>query len=150
VHRVHRRAVAYRVLGSSGGADDAVQEAWVRYGPTDTAEVAWLTTVVSRALNIRRSRRCRRYRRSRCSTTTSRARCAGRGAEAVGRRAMALADLGLLTQPALVNGVAGAVTIREGVASSVGAFTVRGGRSSLDILADPDRPRARDLTVLGV
>jgi hypothetical protein len=63
---------------------------------------------------------------------------------------MVFAQLGLLTQPALVNGVAGAVTTRDGVAFSVGAFTVRGGKVvALDILADPDRLRALDLTILG-
>jgi ketosteroid isomerase-like protein len=73
-----------------------------------------------------------------------------RGAVAVARRAMVYATYGLLTQPALVNGVAGAVTTRDGVAFSVGAFTVRGGKIvSLDILADPDRLRQLDLTVLG-
>jgi RNA polymerase sigma-70 factor (ECF subfamily) len=73
-----------------------------------------------------------------------------RGAEAVARRAMVFAQIGLLTHPALVNGVAGAVTTRDGVAFSVGAFTVRGGKIvALDILADPDRLRELDLTILG-
>jgi len=59
------RAVAYRMLGSLSEADDAVQEAWIRFDRTDTTDVenlrAWLTTVVSRvALNILRSRRTRR------------------------------------------------------------------------------------------
>jgi RNA polymerase sigma-70 factor (ECF subfamily) len=73
-----------------------------------------------------------------------------RGAAQVARRAMVFAQLGLLTQPALVNGVAGAVTTRDGVAFSVGAFTVRGGKVvALDILADPDRLRSLDLTILG-
>ena len=73
-----------------------------------------------------------------------------RGAAAVARRAMVFAQIGLLTHPALVNGVAGAVTTRDGVAFSVGAFTVRGGKIvALDILADPDRLRALDLTILG-
>jgi RNA polymerase sigma-70 factor (ECF subfamily) len=36
------------------------------------------------------------------------------------------------------------------VAFSVGAFTVRGGKVvALDILADPDRLRTLDLTILG-
>ncbi len=282
-HRAHLRAVAYRMLGSFGEADDAVQEAWVRYSRTDTADVenlrAWLTTVVSRvALNILRSRRARREQpvgphmpdlildrpeatdpehealladsvgvallvvldtltpaerlafvlhdifavpfdeiapiverspeAARQLASRARRRVQGertvpdadierqrevvdaflaasrrgdfdallavldpdvvvradqgavlagtgvsgpvRGAEAVARRAMAFADLGLLTHSALVNGVAGAVTTRDGVAFSVGAFTVRGGKIvALDILADPDRLRALDLTVLG-
>jgi RNA polymerase sigma-70 factor (ECF subfamily) len=72
-----------------------------------------------------------------------------RGAEAVARRAQVFAQLGLLTHPALVNGVAGAVTTRDGVPFSVGAFTVRGGKIvALDILADPDRLRDLDLTIL--
>jgi ketosteroid isomerase-like protein len=72
-----------------------------------------------------------------------------RGAAAVASRAMLFAQLGLLTRPALVNGVAGAVTTRDGVAVSVGAFTVRGGKVvAFDILADPDRLRTLDLTIL--
>ncbi len=64
-HRNHLRAVAYRMLGSVGEADDAVQEAWLRVSRADTAEVenlkAWLTTVVGRvSLNVLRSRETRR------------------------------------------------------------------------------------------
>jgi RNA polymerase sigma-70 factor (ECF subfamily) len=64
-HREHLRAVAFRMLGSSGEADDAVQETWMRFARTDIAEVenlrGWLTTVVSRVcLNLLRSRRTRR------------------------------------------------------------------------------------------
>ncbi|GAA2135170.1 sigma-70 family RNA polymerase sigma factor [Glycomyces algeriensis] len=63
-HRDHVRAVAFRMLGSTGEADDAVQEAWMRFARTDTADVenlrGWLTTVVSRiCLNLLRSRRHR-------------------------------------------------------------------------------------------
>jgi RNA polymerase sigma factor (sigma-70 family) len=63
-HRSHLRAVAYRMLGSLGEADDAVQEAWIRLGRTDAATIenlgGWLTTVVSRiCLNVLRSRRSR-------------------------------------------------------------------------------------------
>jgi RNA polymerase sigma factor (sigma-70 family) len=286
-HRSHLRAVAYRMLGSLSEADDAVQEAWIRFDRTDTTDVenlrAWLTTVVSRvALNILRSRRTRRedplqthmpdmildrpggtdpehealladsvgvallvvldtlsaaerlafvlhdifavpfdeiapiverspeaarqlasrarrrmqgeptipdvdVRRQRevvdAFLTAARdgdfeallavldpdvvvradqgavpagavgaAGAAGpvRGAAQVARRAMLFAQLGLLTHPALVNGVAGAVTTRDGVAFSVAAFTVRGGKVvALDILADPDRLRSLDLTILG-
>jgi len=65
VHRGHLRGVAYRMLGSTTEADDAVQEAWIRLSRTDTSGVenmrAWLTTVVGRVcLNILRSRKARR------------------------------------------------------------------------------------------
>jgi RNA polymerase sigma factor (sigma-70 family) len=64
-HRPRLTAVAYRMLGSSSEAEDAVQEAWLRFGRTDTSEVenlaGWLTTVVARlCLNMLRSRGSRR------------------------------------------------------------------------------------------
>ena len=64
-HRSHLRAVAYRILGSINEADDAVQEAWLRLGRSDTNSVenlgGWLTTVVGRVcLDMLRSRRSRR------------------------------------------------------------------------------------------
>jgi RNA polymerase sigma-70 factor (ECF subfamily) len=64
-HRPHLRAVAYRMLGSTGEADDAVQEAWLRQaraGPDDVRDTrAWLTTVVARVcLDLLRSRTARR------------------------------------------------------------------------------------------
>jgi RNA polymerase sigma-70 factor, ECF subfamily len=64
-HRRRLRAVAYRMLGSLGEADDAVQEAWLRLSRSDADEIenlgAWLTTVVGRVcLNMLRSRAARR------------------------------------------------------------------------------------------
>jgi RNA polymerase sigma factor (sigma-70 family) len=64
-HRPRLRAVAYRMLGSTSEADDAVQEAWIRLSRSNTGEIdnleAWLVTVVGRvALNMLRSRRTRR------------------------------------------------------------------------------------------
>ncbi len=64
-HRAHLRAVAYRMLGSTGEAEDAVQEAWLRLSRSDAGGVenlkGWLTTVVSRVcLDMLRSRRSRR------------------------------------------------------------------------------------------
>jgi RNA polymerase sigma-70 factor (ECF subfamily) len=65
VHRTHLRAVAYRMLGSTSEADDAVQEAWLRLNRADTAGIdnlgGWLTTVVARVcLDMLRSRTSRR------------------------------------------------------------------------------------------
>jgi RNA polymerase sigma factor (sigma-70 family) len=64
-HRPRLRAVAYRMLGSTSEADDAVQEAWLRLSRSNAGEIdnleAWLVTVVGRvALNTLRSRRTRR------------------------------------------------------------------------------------------
>ena len=51
-HREHLRTVAYRMLGSTAEADDAVQESWLRLARSDPSDVlnlrGWLTTVVSR------------------------------------------------------------------------------------------------------
>ena len=63
-HRPRLRAVSYRMLGSLSEADDAVQEAWLRFSGANTSDVenlgAWLTTVVSRiCLNALRSRKAR-------------------------------------------------------------------------------------------
>jgi RNA polymerase sigma-70 factor (ECF subfamily) len=63
-HRSRLRAVAYRILGSSNEADDAVQETWLRFSRTDTSDVenlaSWLTTVTSRVcLNMLQARRSR-------------------------------------------------------------------------------------------
>ncbi|MEV0125374.1 RNA polymerase sigma factor SigJ [Streptomyces sp. NPDC050703] len=64
-HRPRLNAVAYRMLGSLGESEDAVQEAWLRLSRSDAAEVrnlgGWLTTVVGRiCLDLLRSRQSRR------------------------------------------------------------------------------------------
>src|SRR5215203_241938 len=64
-HRPRLRAVAYRMLGSTSEADDAVQEAWIHLSRSNAGEIdnlgAWLVTVVGRvALNMLRSRNTRR------------------------------------------------------------------------------------------
>src|SRR5262245_29861754 len=64
-HRAQLRYVAYRMLGSTGEADDAVQEAWIRLSRSDSGAVenlgGWLTTVVARVcLDMLRSRASRR------------------------------------------------------------------------------------------
>ena len=64
-HRGYLHSVAYRMLGSTGEADDAVQEAWLRLSRSDADAVAnlggWLTTVVARVcLDMLRARKARR------------------------------------------------------------------------------------------
>jgi RNA polymerase sigma factor (sigma-70 family) len=280
-HRPRLRAVAYRMLGSLSEADDALQDAWLRFSGADTSDVenlgGWLTTVVARvSLNMLRSRQTRREepwsphmpepivdradgvdpehealladavglallvvlerlapaerlafvlhdmfavpfddiaaivdrspeatrqlasrarRRLQSSAPVSdadlgtqrkvidafyaaardgdfdallsvldpnvvlRADSTGvpgsapievRGAANVASRALAYSRLDLLAKPALINGTAGVVTLRDGQPFSVGGFTVRGGRiAEMHILADPERLRQLDLTILG-
>ncbi|GAA2690432.1 sigma-70 family RNA polymerase sigma factor [Streptomyces lunalinharesii] len=64
-HRSRLRAVAQRMLGSHGEAEDAVQEAWLRLARTEAETVrnlgGWLTTTVSRiCLDMLRARAARR------------------------------------------------------------------------------------------
>ena len=63
-HRSRLRAVAYRMLGSLDEADDALQEAWIRFSSAGADEVVnlggWLTTIVTRTcLNALRARAAR-------------------------------------------------------------------------------------------
>src|SRR5437667_516126 len=62
--RPQLQSVAYRMLGSIGEAEDAVQEAWLRLSRSDEAAIAnlggWLTTVVARiCLDVLRARSAR-------------------------------------------------------------------------------------------
>ncbi len=64
-NRPRLRAVAYRMLGSTSEAEDAVQDAWLRLSRSDTGAIenlsGWLTTAVARTcLDMLRSRRSRR------------------------------------------------------------------------------------------
>jgi RNA polymerase sigma-70 factor (ECF subfamily) len=64
-HRPQLQAIAYRMLGSAGEAEDAVQEAWLRLHRSGGAGIdnlgGWLTTVVGRvSIDLLRSRRARR------------------------------------------------------------------------------------------
>ena len=72
-----------------------------------------------------------------------------RGAREVAGQALFYAQFGLELRPVLVNGAVGMVTFQDGEPFSLGAVTVRGGRIvELDFLADPERLRELDLTVL--
>src|SRR5262245_60208241 len=76
-HRGRLRAVAYRLLGPSSEADDAVQEAWLRLSRAGASGVenlgGCLTMVVARVcLNVLEARAAATSRRcSRCSTRMS-------------------------------------------------------------------------------
>src|SRR5436190_3904388 len=72
-----------------------------------------------------------------------------RGARLVAGQALFYARLGLDVQVALVNGAIGVVAFRDGEPFSVGGVTVRHGRIvEIDFLADPERLRQLDLTML--
>jgi RNA polymerase sigma-70 factor (ECF subfamily) len=72
-----------------------------------------------------------------------------RGARAVGAQALTFRRLARFGRPALVNGAAGIVVTPEGQPFSVLGFTVTGGKIvEIDVVADPERLRRLDLTVL--
>ena len=72
-----------------------------------------------------------------------------RGAREVAGQALFYAQFGLELRPVLVNGAVGMVTFQNGEPFSLGAVTVRGGKIvELDFLADPERLRELNLTVL--
>jgi RNA polymerase sigma factor (sigma-70 family) len=72
-----------------------------------------------------------------------------RGAPAVAEQAFGFARLARFARPALVNGSAGFVVAPQGRPFAVIGFTLlRGKIVEIDILADPDRMRELDLTVL--
>lgn len=72
-----------------------------------------------------------------------------RGAKAVAEGASQYARLARFAKPALVNGAAGVVVAPRGRPFAVVGVTVVGGRiAEIDILADPERLRDLDLTVL--
>jgi RNA polymerase sigma factor (sigma-70 family) len=72
-----------------------------------------------------------------------------RGADSVARRAASFGRLGLDVRPALINGAAGWVSLRNGQAFAVAAATVQDGRiTALHILIDPLRLSQLNLTTL--
>ena len=72
-----------------------------------------------------------------------------RGAAVVAGQAFRYERFGLIVQPALVNGAAGLVSTRDGEPFSVLGFTIRERKIvEIDILADPERLRRLDLTIL--
>jgi RNA polymerase sigma-70 factor (ECF subfamily) len=73
-----------------------------------------------------------------------------RGAAAVAGQAISFRRAGYSAQPALVNGAAGVVNLDGGQPVSVMSFTItRGKIAEIDILADPERVRQLDLSMLG-
>jgi RNA polymerase sigma factor (sigma-70 family) len=72
-----------------------------------------------------------------------------RGAQAVAERALTFARLSPFVRPALINGAAGVVVAPHGRPFSVIGFTVTHEKIvAIDALADPERLRRLDLTVL--
>jgi RNA polymerase sigma-70 factor (ECF subfamily) len=146
-HRPRLRAVAYRMLGSTSEADDAVQDAWLRPSRADASGVenlgGWLTTVVARVCrNMLRSRNTRRE--------------AFRGAETVAQQARIGALPGaelhaaLVMHAALVNGAAGVVVTVKGRPFAVMGFTVADGRIvEIDAIVDSERVGRITAAVLG-
>jgi ketosteroid isomerase-like protein len=72
-----------------------------------------------------------------------------RGAANVARQALSFSRLDIEVRPALVNGAAGTVTLRDGQPFAIAGFTIRNRRIvEMDVLADPERLRQIDLTIL--
>ena len=65
------------------------------------------------------------------------------------RQALAFSRLDIEVRPALVNGAAGTVSLRDGQPFSIAGFTIRNRRIvAMDVLADPESLRQIDLTIL--
>src|ERR687894_1402502 len=72
-----------------------------------------------------------------------------RGVRAVAEQTLTFSRLSPFVRPALVNGAAGVVVAPRGRPFAVMGFTVRrGGIVAIDVLADPERLRRLDLSVL--
>ena len=65
------------------------------------------------------------------------------------RQAFAFSRLDIEVRPALVNGAAGTVTLRDGRPFAIAGFTIRNGRIvEMDVFADAERLSRLDLTIL--
>jgi RNA polymerase sigma-70 factor (ECF subfamily) len=74
-----------------------------------------------------------------------------RGAQAVASGALTYSSQAPYARPALVNGAAGMVAIRDGVVLAVLAFTIVGDRVvAMEALSDPERLAALDVSALGL
>jgi RNA polymerase sigma-70 factor (ECF subfamily) len=72
-----------------------------------------------------------------------------RGAETVARQAQMFSRTGATPRRALVNGLPGVVSLRDGRPFSIGAFTIRRGRiAEMYFLADPERLARLELSTL--
>jgi RNA polymerase sigma factor (sigma-70 family) len=72
-----------------------------------------------------------------------------RGAANVARQARAFSRLDIEVRPALVNGAAGTVTMRDGQPFAIAGFTIRNRRIvEMNVVADPESLRQIDLTIL--
>jgi RNA polymerase sigma-70 factor (ECF subfamily) len=73
-----------------------------------------------------------------------------RGAQAVASGAISFQELGYVPRRVLVNGAPGVITFADGNPFAVLGFTIaRGKIVEMNVLADPERLRQLDLTVLG-
>ncbi|HYH87811.1 MAG TPA: sigma-70 family RNA polymerase sigma factor [Solirubrobacteraceae bacterium] len=72
-----------------------------------------------------------------------------RGAATVARQAHAYSRFDIEVRPALVNGAAGTVSLRDGQPFSIAGFTISNRRIvAMDVVADPESLRQIDLTIL--
>ena len=73
-----------------------------------------------------------------------------RGARAVAERASSFSHLAIYARQVLVNGAPGALVLTDDGPFALLAFTVRGGRVvEINVLNDPERLRALDLSAIG-
>src|SRR5919106_1793028 len=138
-HRTRLRAVAYRMLGSLSEADDAVPDADVDtqrelldafLAAAREGDFEALVGVLDPDVVLREDP----------GAVSMGASKVVRGAANVARQALAFSRLDIEVRPALVNGAAGTVTLRDGRPFAIAGFTIRNRRIvEMDVLADPER-----------